>query len=81
MPHTSKKQGKVESDSLLNLAAPGLSPETGPEGVEIRPLKDVEREVIERAIAGCGGNVATAAALLGISPSTIYRKRLTWETD
>ena len=47
---------------------------------EIVPLWRVEREVIERAIAACDGNIPKAAAKLGISPSTIYRKKLSWET-
>jgi two-component system repressor protein LuxO len=44
----------------------------------IRPLAEIEREAIERAIALCGGNIARAAAHLGVSPSTIYRKRAAW---
>jgi len=46
---------------------------------DIRPLEDVEREVIEHAIGLCGGNIPKAAARLGISASTIYRKRTAWE--
>ena len=45
----------------------------------IRPLEDVEREIIEHAIDLCGGNVPKAAARLGVSASTIYRKRTAWE--
>ncbi len=45
---------------------------------EIRPLRLMERELIEDAIACCEGNVVEAARLLQISPSTIYRKRLGW---
>jgi two-component system repressor protein LuxO len=45
----------------------------------IRPLAQVEREVIEHAIAICGDNIPKAAALLDVSPSTIYRKKQTWE--
>ena len=45
----------------------------------IRPLSEVEREVIERAIAICGGNIPKAAQHLGISASTIYRKKAAWE--
>ena len=51
----------------------------GPE--DIRPLWVEEREIIERAIALCGGNVVKAAAQLGISDSTIYRKRSKWATS
>jgi two-component system repressor protein LuxO len=47
-------------------------------GRSIRPLAEIEREAIEHAITACGGNIAQAAAALGISPSTIYRKRAAW---
>jgi DNA-binding NtrC family response regulator len=46
----------------------------------IRPLNQVEREAIERAIEICGGNIVRAAAMLEVSPSTIYRKRVAWES-
>jgi len=39
----------------------------------------VEKFAIEQAIEVCGGNIPRAAAHLGISASTIYRKRMTWE--
>ncbi|WP_421167671.1 sigma-54-dependent transcriptional regulator [Aeromonas dhakensis] len=45
----------------------------------IRPLWLVEKETIEQAIASCDGNIPKAAALLEISPSTIYRKKQSWE--
>jgi len=51
------------------------------ENNEIRPLADVERETIERAIELCDGNIPKAAALLDVSPSTIYRKKQGWEPD
>lgn len=44
----------------------------------IRPLWQVEKEAIERAVLICEGNINLAAALLGINPSTIYRKRQSW---
>ncbi|WP_291296518.1 sigma-54 dependent transcriptional regulator [Elioraea sp.] len=45
----------------------------------IRTLAEIEREAIEAAIVACGGNIAQAAAALGVSPSTLYRKRMGWE--
>jgi two-component system repressor protein LuxO len=45
-----------------------------------KPLADIEREAIEHAIELCDGNVPKAAALLEVSPSTIYRKKQGWES-
>ena len=45
----------------------------------IRPLAVVEREVIEHAIRVCDNNIPRAAALLEVSPSTIYRKKQGWD--
>ena len=42
---------------------------------DIVALAEIERIAIEKAIAICEGNVPRAAAFLGVSPSTIYRKR------
>ena len=47
----------------------------------IRPLAELEREAIERALRATGGNVPRAAAALGISPSTLYRKRTGWAAE
>ncbi len=50
----------------------------GAEG--IRPLWLVEKEAIESAIGQCNGNIPLAAACLGVSASTIYRKIKGWES-
>ena len=44
----------------------------------IVPLWKSEKQIIEKAIAHCDGNIPKAAALLDISASTIYRKRQYW---
>jgi two-component system, repressor protein LuxO len=41
-------------------------------------LDDIERLVIEHAIADSGGSLTVAARGLGVSPSTLYRKRERW---
>jgi two-component system repressor protein LuxO len=47
----------------------------------LRPLHEIERDAIERALAACDNNVPRAAALLEISPSTIYRKMQSWQDE
>ncbi len=69
--------------SLRDAAPPEAAPRppaaTRPDRTQhIRPLAELEREAIERAVALCDGNIPKAAAHLGISPSTLYRKRAAW---
>ena len=47
--------------------------------IPIKSLAMIEREAIEHAITVCNGNIPKAAALLDVSPSTIYRKKQGWE--
>lgn len=46
----------------------------------ILPLWLQEKKAIEDAVERCQGNIPRAAALLEVSPSTIYRKIHSWET-
>lgn len=43
-------------------------------GGHIRPLKDIERDVLRLALAKHGGSVKRAAKALGVSRKTFYRK-------
>ncbi len=43
------------------------------------PLWRIEKNAIQQTIEFCNGNIAKAASLLDIAPSTIYRKMQTWE--
>jgi two-component system repressor protein LuxO len=47
----------------------------------VRPLWRMEKEIIERTIDICDGNIPKAAALLEISASTIYRKKQAWSAE
>ncbi len=60
-------------------ATPEIQTEPMSIPLPVRPLWLVEKEAIEQAIASCDGNIPKAAALLEISPSTIYRKKQGWE--
>jgi len=39
-----------------------------------RPLREVEMDYIQRVIDACDGNIPKAAAILELSPSTLYRR-------
>jgi len=73
------------ANTVTQLAATESEQSTNPDryalGVRphIQPLADTEREAIENAINYCEGNIPKAAALLEVSPSTIYRKKQGWE--
>ena len=41
---------------------------------KIEPMWQIERDHINRAVDLCNGNIQKAAALLEVSPSTIYRR-------
>jgi Response regulator containing CheY-like receiver, AAA-type ATPase, and DNA-binding domains len=45
------------------------------------PLRILERQIIEATIDHCGGSIPKAAAMLEVSPSTIYRKKEGWEKE
>ena len=52
-----------------------------PEWLADMTLADLERYVIESTVVRMSGNVPQAAAHLGVAPSTLYRKRLSWSPD
>jgi DNA-binding NtrC family response regulator len=60
--------------------APITPPLTTSDGA-IRPMWQIEREAIQHAINHCDGNVLSAAVLLELSPSTVYRKKQAWESE
>jgi two-component system repressor protein LuxO len=63
---------------IVKPAPPPLTLRAAESTKRIRPLAETEREAIEEAVKLCGGNIAKAAAFLGISPSTLYRKQESW---
>ncbi|WP_336083501.1 sigma-54-dependent transcriptional regulator [Thalassospira sp. CH_XMU1448-2] len=68
------------SGDRTGMAPRGLS-DNGLGYSEIRPLWQVEKQAIEEAIERCGGSIPRAADALGVSPSTIYRKKQSWEDN
>ena len=68
----------VTAENLSTRAATRITASIDSDG-EIRPLWMEERDIIERAINRYDGNIPKAAAMLDISPSTIYRKKQGWK--
>ena len=75
----------------LDVSAPSLAPSAGlPPRADVAPqeaaiqalrgltLAEIERAVIEAAIAAEDGSLPRAAKVLGLAPSTLYRKRQGW---
>ena len=58
-------------------SSPTQSPAFGNDAIE--PLWLVEKRTIEHAIRACDDNVPVAAAHLGVSASTLYRKLKAWQ--
>ena len=65
---------RLMADFLNEKESPAAGNTAPASGFPIRPMWQVEREMIEEAIRACGGNVPRAAALLELSPSTVYRR-------
>ena len=71
----------LSGDGLIepvHLAAAGFARPAEPRPPAIRPLWQVEQDMIEAAIEAFHGNISLAAEALELSPSTIYRKRQAW---
>ncbi|MFU8838394.1 MAG: sigma-54-dependent transcriptional regulator [Thiohalomonadaceae bacterium] len=74
---TSSQSPGTVSNKPAHPGSTGQQPPLAHSG--IRPLEEVERAYIEEAIALCGGSVIEAARQLGVSDSTLYRKRARWQ--
>lgn len=74
-------EGAVVSDDMLGLFVGGIpdpNPSKDDQPPVVQELWRIERRAIETAIAACGGSIPRAAKILGVSPSTLYRKREAW---
>jgi DNA-binding NtrC family response regulator len=75
-----KESAEIAANAIEQAVKPDAAIEySSRQNQGIRPLWLEEKEIIERAIEICSGNIPRAAALLEISASTIYRKRQGWD--
>ena len=68
----------LSEHAQIGTTAPSTHAPSGIESLSGLTLDAVERLVIEHAIDANGGSLPAAARSLGISPSTLYRKRERW---
>lgn len=64
----------ITDKDLINLLHSRTSANAGVLDTQVQSLEDMERVAIARALRRCEGNRTKAAALLGISRDTLYRK-------
>lgn len=77
VPSAVTNTAPAQREAELEVA--GSNPQSPAQPGEIIPLREVEKRAIEVAIEHCEGNVPKAAAMLDVSPSTLYRKLQSWE--
>jgi two-component system response regulator HydG len=71
-----------EDAGVKPIGAPGAAPAArGADQLVGRPLEEVERYYIERALELAGGNREEAAKVLNISERTMYRKLQEWKKE
>ena len=73
----------LPEDAGVKPGVPGGSPtsSSGPDHLIGRPLEEVERYYMEKALELTGGNREEAARLLGIGERTLYRKLQEWKKE
>jgi len=70
------EDGRIRNEHLpSDLLEPGVTTTTG----GARTLASVERAHIEAVLREAGGSPGRAARILGVSPSTLWRKARTWQ--
>ncbi|WP_321503155.1 sigma-54 dependent transcriptional regulator [Breoghania sp.] len=81
-PQDAEKPGAAEDASASDMQTVADDPHED-EGPVLKvdigiTLADMERNFIEATIDACDGSLPRAAKMLGVSPSTLYRKRDSW---
>src|SRR5213595_2486106 len=77
LDHTIERSVLMAEENLIRTRDLGLGPGAGADGatpLDQMSLEDVERVLIQKALARAGGNVSDAAKALGLSRSALYRR-------
>ncbi|MGV2986980.1 sigma-54-dependent transcriptional regulator [Vibrio sp. E150_011] len=79
-PVSQNEATQSDAQAMIDVST-DVSTNSATQSDNIRPMWQIERETIQQAIDFCDGNVLTAAVLLELSPSTVYRKKQAWEAE
>jgi DNA-binding NtrC family response regulator len=74
LAHVMQRAVLLARDETIEVADLKLAERDAGETLENLTLEQAERYVIQRALESCGGDVAAAAAKLGMSRSALYRR-------
>src|SRR5438477_632050 len=77
LDHTIERSVLMAEENLIRTRDLGLGPGAGADGatpLDQMSLEEVERVLIQKALARAGGNVSDAAKALGLSRSALYRR-------
>jgi DNA-binding NtrC family response regulator len=74
LEHVIERAMLLAAGDAIDVADLALRPTAAPPRLEEMTLEQVERYLIERALAAQGGNVSEAARTLGLSRSAMYRR-------
>jgi len=72
------ESGGIGLSSLSATTMPSLPVGLPDHAQAIRPLREVERDIVERALQLCAGNITEAARRLDVNASTLHRKLNKW---
>ena len=72
---------KARPPNIFCSASAGSSASSGPDHLIGRPIDEVERYYMEKALELTHGNREEAAKLLGIGERTLYRKLQEWKKE
>lgn len=70
----------INTETLMSILKRAKSPRESFEHIKM-PLSTIEERAIKDVIAFTEGRIDEAAKILGISPSTIYRKIQKWDKE
>ncbi len=74
LDHTLERAVLLADDAEIKVADLSLTPGDRAAQLDQMTLEEVERVLIQKALARAGGNVADAAKALGLSRSALYRR-------